>query len=232
MRRDVFGAGAALLLLALPSLARATGSDPLSGLTLPAQEARDRTAAELRAHYAPPSPARAQALLAAIRPGMPEEEMRRLDACFATPPLGASGGGGTASTYRVDALYVLIVWTDDRRHTVMGAQLGTATEEFWVAPPKDFTGLWVVYHANGQKSHAISYRDGNYDGTFTSFDDQGRPQVIQHYERGVAVGDETDLYPSGAVRVKGSFQGGRPAGRWTFFREDGTVESVQDHPAP
>src|SRR5947207_933076 len=81
-----------------------------------------------------------------------------------------------------DEVWMARLWLT--RHpptTVTRAELVESLQRLWVNPPADFTGRWTTYHVNGQKSHAIDYREGKYDGEWIGFHPNGRPNVIQHY---------------------------------------------------
>jgi uncharacterized protein len=100
----------------------------------------------------------------------------------------------------------------------------------WIEPPADFTGVWITYFVNGQRSHEIHYRNGQYFGTLTSFHANGAKAVVQHIGAEGAEGEETDYSPSGALNYAGRHSNGKPAGTWVSYNEDGSVRSTLENP--
>ncbi|MBO7540923.1 MAG: hypothetical protein J6T33_04615, partial [Bacteroidales bacterium] len=55
----------------------------------------------------------------------------------------------------------------------------------------------------------------------------GKPQSECAYVYGVAQGEQTVYYESGAVRYKGQYLNGNRTGLWQFFDEDGKLLYTQ-----
>jgi hypothetical protein len=99
----------------------------------------------------------------------------------------------------------------------------------WVEPPTNFTGVWRTYWVNGQPSHEFHYKDGHPEGVLTTFRPDGSKTGVSPLRNGVPDGEETVFYPSGKIRYKGTYSAGSPVGTWVWYKEDGSVESKQDH---
>jgi hypothetical protein len=147
----------------------------------------------------------------------------------------ADCGGGTCSqSYRLDGCYIFTIWCDDRQsdHKIISSEIVDQIEYKWVEPPPKFSGVWITYYVNGQKSHEINYKDGKYNGRFTSFRADSSKAVIQHYADNIAEGEDTGYFPSGRIMYRGVYKAGVQVGMWTWYNEDGTVQPTQDHTKP
>ena len=145
----------------------------------------------------------------------------------------SEGGGGSgtfeAQQYRLDDLWILECHFD---HGFIDYKLFPNALDVWVEPPPRFTGVWTTYHVNGEKSYEIHYRDGKCDGEFTSFYDDGSRAFLTHFIAGIQEGEETGYFHSGKVNYRGFYQTNAMIGTWTWYNEDGTVQSTQDRSKP
>ena len=139
------------------------------------------------------------------------------------------GGGSTTVLYRLDDLWLLSC-SYGRANELFRAELSEMLNNVWVAPASDFTGVWTTYFVNGQRSHEIHYRNGQYFGTFTSFYSNGSKAVVQHYGAEGVDGEDTGYFPSGALNYKARYSKGEPAGTWVWYNEDGSVRSTRENP--
>jgi MORN repeat variant len=140
---------------------------------------------------------------------------------------GAGSGTFEAVRFRLDDLWILECYFD---HGFQGCKLFPQPCETWVEPPPGFTGIWATYRVNGQKSHEIHYKDGKRDGVMTSFYEAGSKAVVTHFVAGFQDGDEIGYFPSGKVSYQGVYKTNEMVGTWTWFNEDGTVQSTQKRP--
>jgi hypothetical protein len=212
-------------------------ASPLADLASPDQATRDAAAKILRASYQPPPRTKWEPLLAKLTPGLSGKELRKL--LMPYPGEGsASGGGGTTSSFRLDDAWELTIATDDRNDGALmnyAPQLSRRLRQIWVAPPKNYTGVWTTYYVNGQKGSVIDYRNGQYFGTFTSYHSNGFKGGVQHFDETGCNGEEIDYYPSGRISARGQYTHNRETGTWTWYNEDGSIQSTEDytaHPLP
>lgn len=69
----------------------------------------------------------------------------------------------------------------------------------------NMNGLWKFWDENGNLTHEISYKDDQFHGTFKSY------------------------YPSGKIKEKGKYFKNKPIGKWLFFSEDGKIISEKNY---
>ena len=69
--------------------------------------------------------------------------------------------------------------------------------------------------------------EGKRDGKWIAWYNNGKPQSECAYVYGVAQGEQTVYYESGAVRYKGQYLNGNRTGLWQFFDEDGKLLYTQ-----
>jgi antitoxin component YwqK of YwqJK toxin-antitoxin module len=104
--------------------------------------------------------------------------------------------------------------------------------DVWVEPPPNFTGLWTTYRVNGQKSDELHYKDGKRDGEITSFYDDGSRAVLTRFVAGIQEGEEIGYFHSGKVSYRGIYKTNAMVGTWTWYNEDGSVQSTQQRSKP
>ena len=199
----------------------------------PAQQVRDAAAALLRASYVPPPRSRWEHVVAAINAGDSSDTiLQLLQPYHVTREMGLGSGQSFSESYRLDDVWQL-------RCSFRRVESGDALLEHeliermryvWVEPPADFTGVWTTYFVNGQRSHEIHYRNGQYFGTFTSFHSNGSKAVVQHYVAEGVDGDDTGYFPSGALNYRARYSRGEPTGTWVWYNEDGSVRSTRESP--
>jgi len=194
------------------------------------QATRDAAAKTLRITYEPIPRGKWEPLLEKIKPGMSKDAFAELLSSYhAQSEGGDSSGGSTTGSYRLDDQWLLVYYSDDRANKITGATLKEDMRNVWVEPPKKFTGTWITYFVNGQKSHEIEYKDGIYFGEFIAYHGNGTKLYVQHYDSSGCNGDDTGYFPSGKVMYQGHYKNGNQAGIWTWFKENGSVATTQDH---
>jgi hypothetical protein len=206
---------------------------PASDLSSPVQGVRDAAAQGLRASYTPPARTNWDAVFAAVTNGMTKTNLLKLLAPFKVEAQPGFGSGGSHSEYyRLDDAWVLVCWFHNEGDTLFERELESNLKYVWVAPPPDFTGTWITYHVNGQKSHEIGYKAGKYHGQFIAYHPDGSKCVVQHYEHGVCEGADIGYYPSGRINYRGAYKAGKQVGTWVWYSESGTTNSIRNYPAP
>lgn len=225
--------GAGLLIVVGCLFVARVGAAPLEDLRSPTQQVRDAAAALLRATFVPPPRSRWEHVVAAINPGDSSDTIVQLLQPYrVTREMGSSSGQSFGESYRLDDLWQLRC--SFRRlesgDALLGHELIESMRYVWIEPPAAFTGVWSTYFVNGQRSHEIQYRNGQYFGTFTSFYANGSKAVVQHYGAEGADGEDTGYFPSGALSYKARYSKGKPTGTWVWYNEDGSVRSTRENP--
>lgn len=139
---------------------------------------------------------------------------------------GVGSGDSHIATWRLDHYWTVTIQYRNPDTVIERPKLQNSAMRFWVEPPADFTGTWVTWHVNGQKSHEIEYKNGKYHGSFSAFYDNGRKRYQQHYRDGVCSGSASGWYPDGSKKYQGNYTDGKQTGTWTHWNEDGSVSTV------
>ncbi len=132
-----------------------------------------------------------------------------------------SGRSG-AALWRLDHYWLAHIYYKNRDIVFKSPQLSQKAMEVWIKPPEDFTGTWVTWHVNGQKSNESDYKDGKRHGSFTAFHDNGQ-KAYQHHHNGPATGWHRDC----SNAYIGINKDGKPEGTWIFWNEDGSVDTIE-----
>ncbi len=209
------------------------------------QSERDGGAIKMRGTFIPSNKGNWEKQLSWVRPGMVltdvEKKLKRMTEQQFKVTAGNCSGGSCPQSYRLDHCYVLRISysvgsydlrNDNKDNQVISAEVIEQMEYRWVEPPPKFTGIWITYFINGQKSREINYNDGKYNGQFISFHADGSKAVVQHYIDNIAEGEDTGYFPSGRIMYRGIYKTGVQVGVWTWYNEDGTIRSTQDHANP
>jgi hypothetical protein len=212
------------------TMAVAEGS-PINDLASPDQITRDAAARELRATFVDTPESKWTPVLAKMQKGQSKKTIVELLGPEAKAAEGLGSGQSHSQAYRLDREWVLTCWF----HNVDGGilidrKLTNRLEHIWIAPQNDFTGTWIVYFVNGQKSHEIEYKQGKYYGRFTAYRSEGSLAYIQNYTFEGANGDDIGFHPSGTIAYRGQYRAGKQIGTWTWYEENGSVRSTQQHP--
>lgn len=231
---------------ALVAIGRPAAPALVQALQDPREEVRAGAAAALRRILAA-DPAAApnrhdrthwERRLAELRVGMTVDQALAVLLPDATPEMrraavqaGAWSGQSGFSIVRLDDYWTAnLPLTNARNETLAGIPtLARSVRNVWVAPPAGHSGPWTAWFVNGQKAHAIEYKDGVYHGTFTAFRDDGGKLYEQHYVKGVCEGADTGWYPGGAKMYEGTYRAGNQDGRWQHWYADGTPQCARDY---
>jgi hypothetical protein len=210
----------------------ATGS-PLEDLASPDQGIRDKAAAELRASFQSTPESKWQPVIDGIKAGQTKGEILELLKPFkVTPEMGVGSGQSHSEGYRLDDEWILMCAFRNEGDILTGRSLIRSIRQVAPAAPKDFTGKWVLYFVNGNKSHEIPMKDGKYFGEFIAYHPNGAKACVQHYTEEGASGDDTGYHPSGKVSYRGQHKAGKQTGKWTWYDEDGQITSTRDYNDP
>ncbi len=202
--------------------------DVFAELSSPVQKVRDEAAARLRKSYKAPGKLRWDELLATIAEGDTKE------AILARLPLKQSEAGiGTGQShmesFRLDDRWVLRAWFHNAGDKFRSGEIVEQVRHVWVAPDAKFTGVWTTYFVNGQPSHVIEYKHGEYGGTFTSNYPSGAKNVVQHYDETGCNGEDTGYYEDGKVSYRAFYRAGKAVGTWRWFNQQGEVTNTREH---
>ncbi|MCA8990103.1 MAG: hypothetical protein KDA78_20820, partial [Planctomycetaceae bacterium] len=172
-----------LLFSVASSIAKAgTMADLIRQLGSPDQQVRTEAAGRLRDLYSPPERDRWDSLLSATHPGeLKQDILKRFGVGKDQVEIGIGTGPVHMESYRLDDRWLLVGWFQNSDDKLKSAELTERVRYVWVKPADDFSGVWVCYFVNGQKSHEIQYQAGKYQGEFISYHANGSRSVVQHY---------------------------------------------------
>jgi len=206
-------------------------ASPQSDLGSPSQKVRDAAAKVLRETYVPPSRTNWDSLIAELKPGTPETNVMKLLTPY-TNNIEGTGSSGVVEChrYRLDDLWLLecCFEGESSNQVLIQPELTKEMRRFWVSPPAGFTGAWTNYFVNGQPSGGGYYRDGKLEGEGIGFYPDGSKAMVHSWINGVSEGKETAYYPSGKIKYVGQYHTNAQVGVWTWYKEDGSIESKQD----
>lgn len=112
---------------------------------------------------------------------MTKTEVLKLLPTFTAAPesLKLASGDSHVVTYRLDYHWTVRVNYRNPDAVIDRPVLRKNALRVEVAPLKDFTGTWVIWHVNGQKGRETQYKNGKYDGVLTGYHDNGRKSYKQ-----------------------------------------------------
>lgn len=224
-------------LVGLVSLCSVGGlwASPRSDLESPSPATRAAAAAILRASYTPPPRTNWDAFVAALKVGTSKtnvlEKVRPFNA-VAESVTEVTSQNYVTEYYRLDDLWRLKCRFHRFNNTLLERKLTQALQCIWVATPPRFTGVWTTYYANGQKAHEIHYKDGQLDGAWTCFGNDGSKLSLHNYVGNILEGEYIDYFPSGRVRSRWACKAGVQVGACTNYNADGSVRPTQQRAKP
>lgn len=87
--------------------------------------------------------------------------------------------------------------------------------------PENYTGQWIKYHDNGNKSTRANYIDGKKEGVWLHWEEGGYLSYAETYSNDKENGDWVCW--CGDVKIcKGTYVDGKRQGTWTYWRYDRT----------
>jgi hypothetical protein len=166
-----------------------------------------------------------------VKPGMTKAEVLKLLPAFAESPEQSEIGSGDSHivTYRLDYHWVVRISYRNTDKVIGGPVLMKRALRIFVEPPKNFTGTWIAWHVNGQKGYEIPYKDGHYDGVFTTFHDNGSKHTVQHYANRNAHGPGAGWNPDGTLSYTLQYREGKQDGTWTHWYANGKKHSETNY---
>lgn len=219
-----------LFLLLLTVNIQSVFASPIDDLASPLQNIRNNAAEKLRKSYVGTPMSQWTPTIKKIKKGQTKKEILELLRPFKIAQEGGDGTGQSHSeSYRLDNEWILICWFQNQGDKLIDSKLTLSLKYIWTNPPEGFTGKWITYFVNGQKSHEIKYKNGKYSGEFISYYSNGSKSVVQHYSDGKADGKDTGYYPSGRIAYQGQYKNGTQIGIWTWYKEDGRVISTEKY---
>lgn len=186
------------------------------------QADRDAAAAKLRANFTIPKSSKWKKLLSRIHKGMTIDELEKTIDRHRRSGINC-GGGGCTTGYRMDDYYDLVVGYSSESKKVFTFELSSALYAVVVTPPDNYSGKWVEYYVNGQKSEESNYKNGRWEGEVVSYHSNGKFALVKYFIMGENNGEERGYYPSGKISYIGQYFDGKPSGKWKFYKEDGTL---------
>lgn len=137
-----------------------------------------------------------------------------------------SGWSGTA-TWRLDHYWIVSISYRDPDEVCVRPKLRSQAMSVWVEPPSNFTGTWVTWYVNGQKSHEIEYKNGKPHGSSIAYYDNGQKCYQHHFRDGAESGPALGWHSDGSKAYTGTYTDGKRTGKWIFWNEDGSVDTVE-----
>lgn len=166
-----------------------------------------------------------------VVPGMTKSEVVKLLPSFPEAPEQSSIGTGQSYyvSYRLDYDWVVKISYRNPDKVIERPMLIARELAIYVAPPEKYSGTWICWYVNGQRSFDIQFKDGKYDGVFTKFHDNGRKAVEQNYTAHEANGTDTGWYADGKIMYTGQYKNGKQDGRWIHLYPDGKKSSESNY---
>ncbi len=210
---------------------------PTTDLASPSQKARDAAAKALRANAKPPWKIKWFFFTSRIKTGETETNILELLRSYKlkTQPEAGMGGLGEYYEYRLDDYWLLgceFNNNDYKRLILEKWKLVSRWRDVFILPPTNFSGVWITYYVNGQKSSESNYQDGNRSGEFMSFYPDGSKSSVRHYDHGVAQGLYTQYFPSGRIQYQVQYSNNVRGEIGIWYNEDGTTNYVKNHSKP
>ncbi len=92
------------------------------------------------------------------------------------------------------------------------------------------TGSFMERYDNGNlKTEGWRNSESQRDGIWYSYYDHGSKWSELTYTDGIKNGESIVYYPDATIHYKGQYKNDVKVGTWTFFKEDGTVESEKKY---
>jgi len=87
-------------------------------------------------------------------------------------------------------------------------------------------GLSTSYTSTGVKIEEANYKNDTLHGKRVIFDENEKPQTIEHYDMGEFVGIFQTLYPNGQTKLEGQYTNGAMNGEWKKYYKNGQLMEV------
>jgi hypothetical protein len=204
---------------------------PTSDLASPSQEKRDAAAKMLRVTAKPSSKFKWVLRTAFIRAGETQTNIFDFLRAYnlSTQPEAGMGGLGAYYEYRLDDYWLLGCEFNniDYKNLILEKwKLIPRWRDIFFLPSTNFSGVWITYYANGQKSSEGNYKDGNRSGEFIDFYLDGSRSSVWHYENGKRNGLWTQYFPSGRIQIQCLLSNYLKIGDMVWYYENGLKQSI------
>jgi len=212
-------------------------ANPTSDLASPSQETRDAAAKILRATAKPSSKIKWFFFTSHIKIDETQSNLFNLLRAYnlSTQPESGMGGVGEYWEFRLDDYWLLGCEFNNNDYTRLILEkwkLVSRWRDVFILPPTNFSGVWITYYANGQKSSESNYQDGNRSGDFMSFYPDGSKSKVWHYGHGVREGLYTQYFPSGRIQYQMQYSNNVRGEIGIWYNEDGTTNHTTKYPRP
>ena len=95
--------------------------------------------------------------------------------------------------------------------------------------PTNFTGKWICWHENGNKSYECEYIDGKRTGKWISYYENGNKSYEGEYIDGIQTGKWIYLYTNGNKSGEGEYIDGKKTGKWIYWHGNGNKSSEGEY---
>jgi hypothetical protein len=204
---------------------------PTADLASPSQETRDAAAEVLRATAKPPHKIKWFFFTCHIRKGENQTNILALLRSYHlnTQPEGGFGGLVNYYVYRLDDYWLLDCAFDSNDNSLMRWKIIPGWRDYFTLPPTNFSGIWITYYANGQKSSQGNFKDGSRSGEVITFYPEGSKSSVWHYNRGLPQGLYTSYFPSGQMQYQVQYSNNVRVGTGVWYNQDGSTNHVTDY---
>ena len=201
---------------------------PTSDLASQSQEVRDTAAKVLRAKAKPPWKIKWLVLTTPLKVCKTETNVLELLKAYNVKPEPGLIWGSLSefAEYQLDDYWMLGCEYDSDTKALIRWKLLSSWRNFYLQPATNFSGIWVTYFANGQKSSEANYQDGKLAGELISFRPDGSRNSVWHYDHGKANGLWTQYYPSGQIQFECQYSNSVRVGDRVFYNESGSKRSI------
>lgn len=218
-----------LLAFSASSFIKAT---PLEDLASPDQSVRDKAAAVQRATFRYTPESRWTPVIDKIKKGIHKKDVLEILIPFKVTEEGSAAGGGSYSkSVRLDDEWILTCWFTIDGDILFEKRLSQSLKPVdALLPNKNYTGRWVTYFPNGNKSHESELENGKRIGDFIAYYPNGSKRLVKHYTESGIDCDEIGYHQSGKVAHRGQYKDDKATGIWTWYDEAGNVTSTHEFP--
>ena len=117
-------------------------------------------------------------------------------------------------------------WTGEKEVTSLQDRNGIKYE---VNSEVGFTGKYVEYYENGQKSYETNYKNGKQDGLWTGWHENGQKESELNFRNGKKDGLWTEWYKNGQKKSEINFKNEMKNGLSTGWDKEGSVTKTETY---
>jgi antitoxin component YwqK of YwqJK toxin-antitoxin module len=145
--------------------------------------------------------------------------------------------------------YLFVNYGNPQRHWRLYAYQARNLDPQRLEPGAGYSGAWNNWEQNGHLISTYTYRNGQRDGGYTTYADDGSPVTVGQYRNGgfdgiqkiareggfrteityrdgKLEGTETTWYPNGQIAVQATYANDVQEGPMTSYSENGMIQSV------